>query len=91
MPVFYALVDALSGREEDVERALRSEPRIRGLARVKERNHDFLIKFEAPAFTLVDEFLQTHVRRVSGVAGVEIVVDWQNHADIVREAATKLG
>lgn len=91
MPTFFALVDATTGREADVERALRADARILGMSRIKERNHDFVIKFEAPQFTLVDEFLQTHVRRLSGVAGVEIVVDWHDHSATLREVAAKLG
>lgn len=91
MPTFYALVDAMTGRESDVERGLMSELRIVAMTRAKEKNFDFLIKFDAPAFTLVDEFLQTHVRRIAGVAGVEIIVDWQNHSQSLRDAAAKLG
>ena len=91
MPTFYALVDAMTGRETDVEKALMSEVRVLALTRTKEKNFDFLIKFDAPAFTLVDEFLQTHVRRIAGVAGVEIIVDWANHSQTVRDAAAKLG
>lgn len=91
MPTFYALVDALTGRESDVEKGLRADARVLSLVRVKERNHDFLIKFDAAGFTVVDDFLQTHVRRISGVAGVEIVVDWENHSPLVREAKAKLG
>ncbi|HET6403394.1 MAG TPA: hypothetical protein VFH78_02000 [Candidatus Thermoplasmatota archaeon] len=90
MATFYALVDAMTGREADVEKGLRADSRILATMRLKERNHDFLIKFEASAFTLVDEFLQTHVRRIAGVAGVEIIVDWANHAPHVRDAADKL-
>lgn len=91
MPAFYALVDAMTGREADVEKALKSELRIHAMARVKEGNFDFLIKFDAPAFTLVDEFLQTYVRRIPGTAGTEIIVDWQDHSQAVRDAAAKLG
>ncbi|HVM44306.1 MAG TPA: hypothetical protein VM582_00120 [Candidatus Thermoplasmatota archaeon] len=90
MPTYYALVDAMTGREADVENGLRAEKRVLGVTRVKDRNHDFLIKFDAASFTLVDEFLQTHIRRISGVAGVEIIVDWQNHSDVIRDAAAKL-
>ena len=91
MATFYALVDALTGREADVERGLMSERRVVAMTRAKEKNFDFLIKFEAPAFDLVDEFLQTNVRRIPGVAGVEIVVDWQDHSQGLRDAAAKLG
>ena len=91
MPAFYALVDAMTGRESDVERGLNSEVRVLALTRVKERNFDFLIKFDAPSFDLVDEFLQTYVRRIPGMAGVEIIVDWENHTQLVRDAAAKLG
>lgn len=91
MPTFHALVDAVTGREADVEAGLRAEPRVLGIVRVKERNHDFLIKLDAPSFTLVDDLLQTHVRRIAGVAGVEIIVDWADHSDALREARGKLG
>lgn len=91
MPAFYALVDAMTGREADVERGLMSEPGIQAMTRVKEKNFDFLVKFDAPAFDKVDEFLQTHVRRIQGVAGVEIIVELADHTAPVREAAAKLG
>ena len=89
MPTFYALVDAVPGREHDVGMALG----VAGVAHVpcKEKSHDFLIRFEAPAFYKVDEFLQTHVRRIPGVKGVEIIVDWDDHTSVARDARAKLG
>ena len=91
MPTYFALVDAMTGRESDVERALNAEKRVLAMTRVKERNYDFLIKFDAPSFDLVDEFLQTHVQRIGGVAGVEIIVELRDHSALVRDAAAKLG
>ena len=91
MAKHYALVDAMTGREADVERALHAEARVLGVTRLKDRNYDFLIKFDAPSFDLVDEFLQTHVQRIGGVAGVEIIVELKDHSPAVREAASKLG
>lgn len=91
MPTFHALVDAMTGREAEVEAALRREPRILGAVRVKEGNHDFLVKFDAASFDVVDDFLQTSVRRIPGVIGVEIIVDWANHSQAARDARAKLG
>lgn len=76
MPEFFALVDAVPGREAEVERALRAQPRLAAVVAVKERSNDFLVRFEAPAFSQVDDLLQTHVRPLPGVKGVEIVTDW---------------
>lgn len=91
MPTFYALVDAMTGREDEIEAELRADARVLALARVKERNYDMLIKFEAAGFSLVDEFLQTNVRRIPGVAGVEIIMDWADHSEALRDAKAKLG
>lgn len=88
MPTFYALVDATPGREQDLASTLASE-RI-AFVRCKERSYDFLIKFEAPAFDKVDDYLQTHVRRLPGVKGVEIIVDWDDHGPAARDARAKL-
>lgn len=90
MAQFYALVDALPGKEADVEVALRQEPRVVAVVRCKERSHDFLVRFEAASFTVVDDFLQTYVRSIRGVAGVEIVTDWSDHGDAVRGARATL-
>lgn len=90
MPAYYALVDATTGREADVETQLRAQPRIVGVARAKEGNHDFLVKFEAADFSTVDDFLQTHIRRLSGVAGVEIITDWADHPQSTRDARDRL-
>lgn len=90
MPEFFALVDALPGREADVEAALRSEKRLLGVVRCKEKSADFLIRFDAPAFEKVDDLLQTHVRAVKGVAGVEIVTDWDDYSATVRQARAAL-
>lgn len=91
MPAFYALVDALTGLEAQVETALRGEPRVLGVAPCKERNHDFLLKFDAVDFQSVDDFLQTYLRPIHGVASVEIVVDWRNHPPPTLAARDALG
>lgn len=91
MPFFYALVDAVPGREPDVERQLRAQPRLSGVAPCREKSYDFLVKFEAPGFDRVDDLLQTHVRRLDGVKGVEVVVDWDDHGSAAREARDRLG
>lgn len=91
MPSFYALVDAMTGRESEVERGLMAHKGVLAVTRMKEKNFDFLIRFDAPAFDKVDEFLQTEVRRIAGIAGVEIIVDLADHSHAVREAAAKLG
>lgn len=89
MPTFYSLVDATPGKEADVE----SQLVARGVkfVRCKEKSHDFMVKFDAPAFDKVDDYLQTHVRSLAGVKGVEIVVDWDDHGPAAREAKAKLG
>lgn len=90
MPWFFALVDARPGQEESVEKALASEARIAGATRCKEVSYDFLVKFEAVAFDTVDDFLQTHVRTIPGVVGVEIVQDFDDYGAAVREARDRL-
>jgi len=89
MPAFYALVDAMPGREHEVGMALG----IEHVAHVpcKERSHDFLIKFDAPAFDKADDYLATHIRRIPGVKGIEIIVDWDDHGSATRDARAKLG
>lgn len=90
METFYALVDAIPGREPAVEAGLaRLEP-LRGFVRCREKSHDFLIRFAAPGFDGVDEFLQTYVHRIEGVKGVEVVSDWDDYGSAVREARAKL-
>jgi DNA-binding Lrp family transcriptional regulator len=91
MPVFHALVDATPGREPEVERALAENARILAFTRCKEGDHDFLVKFEAADFGRVDDVLQTYVRHIAGVKGVEIIVRWDAHGDAVREARERLG
>lgn len=91
MPQFYALVDAVTGREPEVEAALRHAIRVLGATRCKEKNHDFLVKFEALDFAGVDDYLQTHIGRIPGVASVEIVVDWADHGQATLDAKEKLG
>ena len=89
MPAFYALVDAMPGREHEVGMALG----MQGIRHVpcKERSHDFLVTFDAPGFDKVDDFLQTHVRTIAGVKGVEIIVDWDDHGSAARDARARLG
>lgn len=91
MPLYYALVDAMTGREAQVEAALRKEEKLLGTIRCKEKNADFLVKFEAPGFAAVDDVLQTYVRRIPGVVGVEVIVHWEEHDASVAEARKKLG
>lgn len=90
MAEFHALVDAVPGGEPEVEAALRAQPRLRGVAPCKEKSHDFLIRFESDTFDTVDDFLQTYVRTIRGVSGVEVVTDWDDHGAAVREARAKL-
>lgn len=90
MPVFYALVDAVPGQEEKVGDALRASGHLSGVAACKERSHDFLVRFEAGAFDRVDDVLQTYVRTIPGVQGVEIVTDWDGYGDAVQEARAKM-
>lgn len=89
MPMFYALVDATPGHEADVETQLVAQ--AVEFVRCKEKSHDFLIKFEASGFDKVDDYLQTHVRRLVHVKGVEIIVDWDDHTQTARDARVKLG
>lgn len=91
MPTYYALVDAMAGREGDVEAGLRKEQRIIGVIRCKEKNADFMVKFEARGPQDVDDVMATYVRRIPGVAGVEVVFDWDDHTPAAREARDKLG
>lgn len=91
MQTFYALVDARPGHESEVASALRKVSGIAGVAACKEKSHDFLVKFAAPSFQVVDDFLQTHVRRLPNVKGVEVVVDWDDHGAAVLEARERLG
>lgn len=91
MAPFYALVDALPGRESEVETALKQEPRVLAVARCKERSHDFLVRFDAASFDRVDDFLQTYVRSIRGVAGVEVITDWSDHGSVVAAARASLG
>lgn len=90
METFYALVDAIPGREAEVREGLaRLEP-VQGFAPCREKSHDFLIRFIAPQATEVDDFLQTYVHRIPGVKGVEIVTDWSDYGLAVTEARRKL-
>ncbi|MHB8606057.1 MAG: hypothetical protein ACYDCK_12465 [Thermoplasmatota archaeon] len=90
MPAFYALVDAMPGHEEEVKRGLDGLPRVLAVARAKDRSFDWLIKFEAPSFDRVDDFLQTYVRPLKGVVGIEIISDWDDMSEVVREARKTL-
>lgn len=91
MPIYHALVDAVPGREKEVEAALRSDARLAGVVECREKSHDFLVRFEARAFGVVDDFLQTHVRRLPGVKGVEVILDWDDFGQAVRDARARLG
>lgn len=90
MPHFYALVDARPGQESLVEGKLQQIGRIDGLTRCKSNAHDFLIRFDAGGFDVVDDFLRTHVQPVPGVAGVEIIQDWDDHPSAVRDARARV-
>ncbi len=90
MPVFFALVDAVTGREHEVGVALGGVSGLSGFVPCRERNHDFLVKFDASSFDVVDDFLQTHVRQLPGVKGVEIILDWDDYSSNTREAHAKL-
>jgi DNA-binding Lrp family transcriptional regulator len=91
VPVYYALVDAMAGREAEVERGLRKEERMIGVIRCKEKNADFMVKFEAPGPAQVDDVVATYVRRIPGVAGVEVIFDWDDHTSAARDARKALG
>lgn len=88
MPRFYALVDATPGQESSVTSSL-TALQVTHIP-CKERSYDFLIRFDASAFDKVDEYLQTHIRRIPGVKGVEIIVDWNDHGSAAREAKAAL-
>lgn len=90
MPSFFALVDAQPGREADVDMTLRATRGVLGVMRLKEGSYDFLLRFEEPSFDTVDDFLQTHVRPVPGVMGVEIVRDVEDYGPVVKEARDAL-
>lgn len=90
MPTFFALVDAVTGHEKAVGGSLARVPRLTGVVPCKAGDHDFLVRFDADAFGVVDDFLQTHVRQLPGVKGVEIILDWADHPPIVREARDRL-
>lgn len=91
MPIYYALIDAMAGREAEVERGLRKEQRVIGVVRCKEKNADFMVKFEAPGLAQVDDVMQTYVRPVAGIAGVEVILDWTNYSQATLDAKAKLG
>lgn len=91
MPTFHALVDAVPGREAEVGAALRLLPRVRDAVPCKEGSFDFLIRFDAASFDVVDDFLQTNVRRLPGVKGVEVIVRWEDHGPTVAAARERLG
>ena len=90
MQTFFALVDAVPGREREVEEALRHVPAITGVAACKAGNHDFLVRFQAASASVVDDVLQTHVRRLPGVKGVEPVTDFADQPAVVREARARI-
>lgn len=92
MPVYYALIDATAGREAEVERGLRKEQRVIGVVRCKEKNADFMVKFDAPGPAQVDDIMQTYVRPIAGIAGVEVILDWSDHdTPAARDARKALG
>ena len=90
MPTFYALVDAVPEKEVVVHEKLRELP-LTGIYPLKEKSYDFLVAFEQPSFSTVDDFLQTHVRRIQHVKGVEVIVDWDDHGHAVQVVRKKLG
>lgn len=90
MVVFFALVDAIAGKEPEVEAALRREPRLTAVVRCKERSFDFLVRFEAPGFDKVDDVMQTYVSRITGVRGVEVVTDWDDYGEAARAARAEM-
>ncbi len=90
MPEYHALVDAVPGRQEDVERALRALPNLIGITQCREKSHDFLIKFDAPSAASVDDYVQTLVRPAAGVATVVLVTDWADHGSEAHEARDRL-
>lgn len=90
MPAFFALVDALTGQEAAVGAALRALPGLTGVTPCKEGNYDFLVRFDAESFSRVDDFLQTNVRRIPHVKGVEIVTRPEEYSSAVRDAMTRM-
>ena len=91
MPLYYALIDAMAGKEADVEAALRREEKLVGTIRCKEKNADFLVKFEAPGWAAVDDVLQTYIRSIRGVVGVEVIERWDEYSANVAAARKQLG
>ena len=91
MPTYFALVDAMAGREEDVEKGLRKQERLLGVVRCKEKNADFMVKFEARGPQDVDDVMATYVRPIPGVAGVEVIFDQDDHTQAARDARKALG
>lgn len=90
MPAFYALVDAVPGKEKAVEARLQQVSRIDGWAPVKSGNHDFLVRFDAESEDKVDDFLQNHVRDIPGVKDIEVVSDFSDHDTAVADARKAL-
>lgn len=90
MPAFYALVDAVPGQEAAVRAGLGQLERLNGVVPCREKSHDFLVRFDAEGFDVVDDFLQSHVRPLRGVKAVEIVTDFDDHGAAVREARDRL-
>lgn len=90
MTQFHALIDAVPGRQKEVEAGLSGLAGVRATP-CREGNHDFLVAFDAASFDVVDDFLQTHVRRLPGVLGVEVVTRWEEYSPAVREARARLG
>lgn len=90
MPEYFALVDAMPGQEAAVGDALRTLEGIQAMTPCREANADFLIRFEAEKFDLVDDFLQTHVRRLAGVNGIEIIERWDEYGSTVHAARDRL-
>lgn len=90
VPAFFALVDAVTGREPEVGEALRHVNQVTGVAPCKVGNHDFLVRFDAPSAAQTDDVLQTHVRRLPGVKGVEVIVDWAEYPQAVRDARDRI-
>jgi 7-cyano-7-deazaguanine synthase len=90
VPEFFALVDALAGKEREVGESLRQVERLKGVEPCREGNYDYLVRFDADSFGVVDDFLQTHVRQLRHVKGVEVILDWDDHGAQVREARDRM-
>jgi 7-cyano-7-deazaguanine synthase len=90
VPEYFALVDALAGKEREVGDSLRGVAGLKGVEPCREGNYDYLVRFDAASFDVVDDFLQTHIRHIPHVKGIEVILDWADHGPAVREARERL-